>query len=91
MKTADDYRRYETAARGMSATAQTEGERGYFAGRADLHRARALREHLRTTEVHARYIAGVDLDGMTFRQLIAGHDDMPGHVQSCYGFPSDYA
>jgi hypothetical protein len=50
----------------------------------------ALRNHLRTIDAHARYIAGVDLDGMTLAQLIAEHDDHPAHVQSCWDYPSNY-
>ncbi len=41
MKTREDYRRYEAAARILAEAAETPEERKYFLGRADQHRARA--------------------------------------------------
>ena len=52
--------------------------------------AEAMRQHLRTTDVHARYIAGYALDSMTLAELTEMHDDMPVTVKSCRDCPSKY-
>ena len=55
----------------------------------ERHEADELREHLRTAECHARYIAGYELDRMTAAELIAEHDDHPAHVKSCRDYPGN--
>ena len=50
----------------------------------------ALREHLRTCEVHARYLKGYGLDAMTAAQLLEAHDDMPVRSAECRRFPGKY-
>ena len=50
----------------------------------------ALREHLRTCEVHARYLKGFDLDAMTAGELLGAHDDMPVTSAECRRFPGRY-
>lgn len=52
--------------------------------------AAVLREHLRTAGVHARYLAGYDLDSMTQDQLTELHDDMPARCPGCAGMPTRY-
>ena len=52
--------------------------------------AEALREHLRSCGVHARYLTGFDLDGMTAGQLGELHDDMPVMSAECRGFPGRF-
>lgn len=49
-----------------------------------------LLEHFRTTEAHARYIAGYALAAMTRAELTELHDDMPVTVDSCRDCPSKY-
>ncbi len=52
--------------------------------------AEALREHLRSSEVHARYVAGFGLDRMTAGELAEAHDDMPVTSAECREFPGKY-
>ena len=50
----------------------------------------ALREHLRSSGVHARYLEGFDLDGMSAGELAEAHDDMPVTDAACREFPGRY-
>ena len=52
--------------------------------------AEALRQHLRTTGAHTRYLVAADLASMTLAQLTELHDDMPVTVPSCRDCPSKY-
>jgi hypothetical protein len=56
----------------------------------ERHEADAMREHLRTADVHARYIAGYELDRMTAAELTELHDDMPVTVTACRDYPGNY-
>ena len=52
--------------------------------------AEALRQHLRTTPAHTRYLVAADLASMTLAELIREHDDMPVTVAGCARYPSSY-
>ena len=52
--------------------------------------AEALRQHLRTTGAHTRYLVAADLASMTRAELIELHDDMPVTADSCRDCPSNY-
>ena len=52
--------------------------------------AEALRQHLRTTGAHTRYLVAADLASMTLAELIREHDDMPVTTDSCRDCPSKY-
>ena len=52
--------------------------------------AEALRQHLRTTPAHTRYLVAADLASMTLAELIREHDDMPVTADSCRDQPGNY-
>ncbi len=72
---------------GCSARA---GEQRKYAAMGGDVMAEALREHLRSCGVHARYLTGFDLDGMTAGQLGELHDDMPVMSAECSAFPGRF-
>ena len=56
---------------------------------AEEAKADALRQHLRTTGAHTRYLVA-GLASMTLAELIREHDDMPVTADSCRDCPSNY-